>query len=65
MVTAHDVPRSDPAWLEQERAAIGGWWFSQEYECVFRDAVDAFFRSEDIWAMEDATIRPLFLLEVA
>src|SRR4051794_27286054 len=30
-ITAHDVPRIDPVWLEQERLAIGDWWFDQEY----------------------------------
>jgi hypothetical protein len=59
-VTAYDVPRIDPQWLEQERAAIGRWWFEQEYLCQFKDAVDAFFRSEDIDVMADNTIVPLF-----
>ena len=60
LVTARDVPRIDPAWLEQERRAIGDWWFDQEYLCQFKDAVDAFFRAEDIDAMADPEIRPLF-----
>lgn len=59
-ITAHDVPRIDPAWLEAERAAIGDWWFQQEYECVFLDAVDSYFRGIDIDAMADDTIVPLF-----
>lgn len=60
MVTAHDCPRIDPAWLEAERAAIGDWWFSQEYLCEFRDAIDSAFRSEDIDNMADSGIVPLF-----
>lgn len=63
-ITAHDVPRIDPVWLEQERAAIGDWWFSQEYLCEFKDAIDSYFRSEDIDAMA-ADIAPLFAREVA
>jgi len=63
-VTAYDVPRIDPAWLEQERAAIGDWWFDQEYLCLFKDAVDSYFRGEDIEAMA-ADIAPLFAREVA
>ena len=59
-VTAAQCPRISPDWLEQERAAIGSWWFEQEYECIFRDAVDAFFRSDDIDRMADATVVPLF-----
>src|SRR5215210_2667309 len=49
-ITARDVPRIDPVWLDGERAAIGDWWWSQEYMCEFKDAVDSFFRSEDIAA---------------
>jgi hypothetical protein len=63
-ITAYDVPRIDPAWLEQERAAIGSWWFEQEYLCQFKDAIDSFFRGEDIEAMA-ADIAPLFAQQVA
>ena len=59
-VTARDCPRINPAWLEAERLAIGSWWFDQEYSCEFKDAVDAYFRGEDIDAMADASIAPLF-----
>jgi len=59
-VTAHDVPRIDPVWLAAERAAIGDWWFQQEYLCLFRDAIDSAFRGEDIDAMADTGIVPLF-----
>jgi hypothetical protein len=63
-ITAHNVPRIDPVWLEAERAAIGDWWFEQEYLCVFKDAIDSYFRGEDIEAMA-ADIAPLFAQEVA
>jgi len=59
-VTAHDVPRIDPAWLERERMAIGTWFWEQEYMCVFKAAVDSFFRPEDVEAMADPGIVPLF-----
>jgi hypothetical protein len=59
-ITAHDVPRIDPAWLEAERAAIGSWWFAQEYLCEFKDAVDSYFRGEDIEAVASPAVRPLF-----
>jgi hypothetical protein len=59
-ITARDVPRIDPAWLEAERAAIGDWWWSQEYMCEFKDAVDSFFRSEDINAAISDDVTPLF-----
>jgi hypothetical protein len=59
-ITAYDVPRIDRAWLDAERAAIGDWWWLQEYMCEFTDAVDSFFRSEDIDVMADPGIVPLF-----
>ncbi len=59
-VTAYDVPRIDPAWLEAERLAIGAWWFDQEFLCVFRDAIDSYFRGEDVEAMASSDVQPLF-----
>ena len=59
-ITAHDVPRIDPVWLEQERLAIGDFWFAQEYLCEFREAVDSVFRFEDIRAALDPRVTPLF-----
>lgn len=58
-IAARDVPRIDPEWLEQERMAIGDFWYSQEYDCVFRDSIDAFFRSEDIDAAFSSAVQPL------
>lgn len=59
-VTAHDVPRIDPAWLEAERGRIGDWWFSQEYLCEFVDTQDVVFRYEDVQRALDPTVKPLF-----
>jgi hypothetical protein len=59
-ITAQDCPRIDPQWLEQERQAIGDWWFEQEYLCVFRDAIDSYFRGEDITALASPDVVPLF-----
>jgi hypothetical protein len=59
-VTAWDCPRISRDWLEQERARIGSWWFEQEFECAFKDAVDSFFRGEDIAAAIDSSVTPLF-----
>jgi Terminase large subunit, T4likevirus-type, N-terminal len=59
-VTAWDCPRISPAWLAAERERIGVWWFQQEFECAFKDAVDAFFRSEDIDVAVSSEVRPLF-----
>jgi hypothetical protein len=34
-VTAREVPRIAPAFLDEERRALGNTWFAQEYECRF------------------------------
>ena len=47
-VPATDCPRISPAFLAEERAAIGDWWFRQEFLCEFLDAESAAFRTEDI-----------------
>jgi hypothetical protein len=59
-VTADQVPRISTVWLEAERAAIGDWWYRQEYGCVFVDAIDSYFRSDDIAAAGSPDVVPLF-----
>jgi hypothetical protein len=59
-IAAKDCARIPAAWLEEERRAIGPWWFAQEYECAFMDTVDQVFRSEDIDAAVSDEIAPLF-----
>jgi hypothetical protein len=58
-ITAAQCPRISRAWLEQERQRIGDWWFAQEYDCEFLDATSQFFRTEDIEAALDHSIKPL------
>ena len=59
-ITAYDVPRISAAWLAAERAAIGDFWFNQEYLCQFQDAIDSYFRGEDVDAMASSDVQPLF-----
>jgi hypothetical protein len=47
-VPATDCPRISPEFLEEEKLTMGEWWYLQEYENKFLDAVSAAFRSEDI-----------------
>ena len=42
-VTAPECPRIADAFLEEERNAIGDWWYAQEYLCEFVDTVDTVF----------------------
>ncbi len=47
-VPAEECPRISKEFLEEEKETMGEWWYSQEYECKFLDALTAAFRSEDI-----------------
>lgn len=49
-VSAAEVPRIAPAFLAEERRALGPRWFAQEYECSFEDATDAVFSHDDVMA---------------
>ncbi|MEI7826311.1 MAG: phage terminase large subunit [Euryarchaeota archaeon] len=42
-VTAKQCPRISKDFLEQERRAVGEWWFAQEYCCEFMQDHDALF----------------------
>lgn len=59
-VTADQCPRITREFLERERASIGTWWFTQEYECAWLDPVDSAFATSDVRAALDPTVTPLF-----
>jgi len=59
-VTAYDCPRIARAWLEAERAAIGDFWFTQEYLCEFRESEDSVFAYDFITGAVDSSVTPLF-----
>ena len=47
-ITADQCPRISQDFLDEERAALGDWWFQQEYFGVFGDNLTSVFRWEDI-----------------
>ncbi len=47
-VRARDCPRIPAEFLEEERRNLGEWWFKQEYECEFLEAISQAFRREDV-----------------
>jgi hypothetical protein len=47
-VTADQCPRIPPAFLVEERANLGAFWFDQEYMCAFMDAESQAFGTDDI-----------------
>ncbi|MGI8838661.1 MAG: terminase large subunit domain-containing protein [Pyrinomonadaceae bacterium] len=61
-VTADQCPRISKDWLEKERARIGDWWFSQEYQCAFVDSIEACFSTADIQAAITNEVEPLWKL---
>jgi hypothetical protein len=59
-ITAAMCPRISREWLEQERAAIGDWWYRQEYLCEFVETIDQVFSYDDIMRALDTDEKPLF-----
>lgn len=58
-VPASQIPRISPGFLEEERAALGDWWYRQEYECDFVESVDSVFRHDDVMRALRDDIEPL------
>lgn len=59
-VTADQCPRISPEWMEKERQRIGDWWYSQEYQCIFVDSLEACFSTADIEAAISSKVQPLW-----
>jgi hypothetical protein len=59
-VTAEECPRIPREFLTEEREALGRWWYAQEYECCFMEAVDSLFSAELIEAALSDEVTPLF-----
>lgn len=59
-ITANDCPRISPAFLAEERRAIGELWFRSEYLCEFVDPVNAVFSSETVLGAFSDAVTPLF-----
>jgi hypothetical protein len=59
-VPAAECPRIPETFLEEERAALGPWWYAQEYECRFMDVNDQVFPTEAIERAMTSDVKPLF-----
>jgi hypothetical protein len=60
MITAHDCPRITPEFLEEERQALGEWWFKQEYLCEFVETEDSVFTYDQVMTAITEEVKPLF-----
>lgn len=59
-VPASRVPRISKEFLEEERRAMGDWWFSQEYGCEFRESTDSVFSHAAVMGALSDDVKPLF-----
>jgi hypothetical protein len=57
---AERCPRIAGAFLEEERRALGPWWFGQEYECRFLETTAQVFATADVEGAIDWELEPLF-----
>jgi hypothetical protein len=59
-ITATQCPRISPAFLAEERRALGPRWYSQEYMCSFEEIIDSVFSHDDVTAACRDELPPLF-----
>jgi hypothetical protein len=59
-ITADQCPRIPRAFLEEERRELGERWYAQEYCCDFARNIDSIFSFEDIAALSQEEVKPLF-----
>jgi hypothetical protein len=59
-IPAHECPRIPAGFLEEERRALGPFWFRQEYECQFSETTDQLFAYDDVMAAITPAVEPLF-----
>lgn len=51
-VPAGECPRISTAFLAEERASLGPWWYEQEYACEFVDAATSAFTEDMVRAAQ-------------
>ncbi len=59
-VPATECPRIPASFLAEERAAIGPYWYAQEYECKFMETVDQVFGYDVVMGALTHDVTPLF-----
>jgi hypothetical protein len=64
-VPATQVPRISAEFLQEEREALGEWFYRQEYECAFMEAQTSVFSSEMIDRLFDRSVTQWDLLPTA
>ncbi len=59
-VTAPQCPRISPAFLAEERASLGDWWYRQEYMCEFVETAGQVFSYDLVMSAITTSVKPLF-----
>ena len=59
-VPATSVPRISQAFLDEEKASMGSWWFEQEYLCQFKESTDSVFSYDDVMGALSDDVPVLF-----
>jgi hypothetical protein len=59
-IPASACPRISKEFIEEERATLGNWWFSQEYECQFVQTIDQVFDYNAVMQALSPDVIPLF-----
>jgi len=59
-VAATDCHHITKEFLDEERVAIGPWWYQQEYECQFLDNISGYFDMDAVRDALENNISPLF-----
>lgn len=62
-VPAEQCPRISAAFLAEEQASIGEWWYRQEYDCAFLDAESSAFGAVEVDLMFSEPVEPWSFLE--
>jgi hypothetical protein len=47
-IKADECPRISPEFLDEEKRALGAYWYAQEYECAWHENESALFRADVI-----------------
>lgn len=57
-VKASECSHIKQEFLDEERMALGPWWYQQEYECQFLDNIAGFFDMDAVRAALDVGVEP-------
>jgi len=60
-IPAIKCSRISPEFLQEEKNALGNWWYQQEYECQFSATTDSLFSYDTVINAISDDVKPLFM----